>query len=51
MRNPPPREEGAAEAMFYELTIIPILHPPSLLMGRGRENRDEIKPGKSRGVE
>lgn len=50
VRNPPPQEEGVAAAVFYELTVIPIPHPPLLLLGEGEKIGHEVKPVKNRGV-
>ena len=37
VRNPPPKEEGAAETMGDELTTTPIPHPPVQLQGEKAE--------------
>jgi len=38
LRSPSPEENGAAETTCDELTITPVLCPPALLGGGGREN-------------
>lgn len=46
MRSPSLEEEGVQG--HEELTTSPILHPPVLLRGVGRENVSELDPGKKR---
>jgi len=50
VRNPPLEEEGAAETMCDELTIIPVPQPLVPLGGRRERNRSEVAPRKKGGV-
>jgi len=45
-----PEEEGVAETMCDELTVIPIPCPPAPLVGRRERNGSEVEPGKKGGV-
>jgi len=44
-----PKEEGAAETTWDELTVTPIPCPPVMLGGRRQRNKSEVEPGKKGG--
>lgn len=51
MRSAPHEENGAAETMFEELILTPILCPPVPFGGIGKESGVKLSPGRREGWE